>query len=464
MYLSGPVQHLEASQKLTQKQVMSQKLIQSIKLMAMPIAELRETIHQEAERNPALEIVREAGEIDEQPAEESRVYTSQIADSDPFQNSSDPGYQPTSKGDSDSKQRFIEGTVSREESLSGHLIEQLGYLNISENTRNLAERIIWNLDGDGFHLETPESVLENIDNEVITAILRLIHRLEPIGCGCKDWRESLKVQAEIRGDAPEQFNPFIDKSLPLMENQKFDEARAALDASPEDWEELNSYIRLLNPFPGRLYNSETIPYIIPDLIVKHTDSGPVLTLNDEVLPILRIDPEFEKLKDGFSNNKETTRRIKDYSQQAQYFINSLTQRDNTLLKTAQAIVESQRDFFIGGPRHLKPLILKDIAEKTGVHGATVSRITTNKYIQTEWGIFELKYFFTNSISGTAESSSPFSKTAVKEILKTLISTDGDQKISDQKLCNLLQKRGIKIARRTVAKYRKELNLPASFGS
>lgn len=441
---------------------MSQKLIQSIKLMAMPITELRKTIHQEVERNPALEIVHEAGEADEPPAKESRIYANQIADSDPFQNSSDPGYQPASKSDPDSKQRFIEGTVSREESLSGHLIEQLGYLTISENTQKLAAQIIWNLNSDGFHRETPESVLENIDSEVINAILTLIHGLEPIGCGCKDWRESLKVQAEIYGDAPEQFNAFIDKALPLMENQKFDEARAALGTSLEDWEELNNYIRLLNPFPGRLYSSEIIPYIIPDLLIEHTSSGPVLTLNDEVLPILRIDPEFEKLKDEFSQNKETKRHIKEYSQQAQYFINSLTQRDNTLLKTAQAIIEFQRDFFIGGPHQLKPLRLKDIAERIGMHIATVSRITTNKYIQTERGIFELKYFFTNSISGTAKSDSQFSKTAVKEILKTLISADSNQKISDQKLCNLLEKRGISIARRTVAKYRKELNLPPSF--
>ena len=189
----------------------------------------------------------------------------------------------------------------------------------------------------------------------------------------------------------------------------------------------------------------------------------VLILNDEVIPVLRVDPAFEQMKEEAAGDKEAKRFISDHSRDARYFINSLVQRENTLLKTAYAIVEFQRDFFSGGPRFLKPLTLKAVAAEIGVHEATVSRITTNKYIQTEWGLFELKYFFTNSISGAGSSGSRVSKVAAKEVIKEILSETGSNKrISDQKICDLLARRGINLARRTVAKYRNELDLPSSY--
>lgn len=456
-------QRLTTTQNLAQKQVITQKLIQSIKLMAMPLTELRETISQEVEKNPALEMVREAGEVDAPSISESSVRDDRVTESDLFADSSDPGYQPAPKGDADSKQRFLEGAVSRAPSLHDRLIDQLRLLDLPSSIADLAEKIIWNLDEDGFHREPPELLASHADSEALDVALAAVRGLDPIGCGCLDWRESLIIQSQVLGDGPEEFSKYVFEVLPLLEKKRPEDVRTALKFSKEDWEDFDEYVRTLNPFPGRLYSTDSAQYIIPDLIVRKEKGEHVLILNDEVLPVLRVDPEFERIKEDAGGNRETKRFISDHSREARFFINSLAQRDNTLLKTAKCIIEFQRDFFSGGPRFLKPLTLKDVAGEIGVHEATVSRITTNKYIQTDWGLFELKYFFTNSISGAGSSGSRVSKVAAKEIIKEILSELGpDQRLSDQKLSDLLARRGINLARRTVAKYRKELDLPSSY--
>ena len=455
-------QRLTTSQSLAQKQVITQKLIQSIRLMAMPLAELRETIHEEADKNPALEVVREAGEVDTPPIGENTL-PENLGETDLFADSSDPGYQPLPKGDPDSKRRFIEGALSRRKSLHDHLLDQLRLLRLPPSTARLAESIIWNLNSDGFHREPPELLASEADTHALKAALTIIPELEPIGCACSNWRESLIHQARIRGDAPGQFERFVRIALPRMETGKPNDVRAALKFSRDDWEDLNTYITVLNPFPGRLYAADSAQYIVPDLVVRNDEGEHVLILNDEILPVIRLNPEFESVKTETAAGRDAKKFIAEHSREARYFINSLAQRDNTLLKVAHSVVEFQRDFFFRGPRALKPLTLKDVAAEIGVHEATVSRITTNKYVQTDWGLFELKYFFTNSISGAGSSGSRVSKVAAKEVIREIITESGAEKrISDQKVCDLLARRGINLARRTVAKYRKELDLPSSY--
>ncbi len=456
-------QRLSTHQSLAQKQVITQKLIQSIKLMAMPLSELRETIQEEVDKNPALEVVREAGEVDAPAQSETLVRENQVTETDPFVNSSDPGYQAAPKGDPDSKQRFLEGAVSREASLYDRLIDQLRLMDVSDEVAELSERIIWNLDGDGFNREAPELLMRLPDSDVLNESLSLVRGMDPLGCACSDWRESLLVQAEIRGDGPDNFEHFVRDALVLLEKKRSEDVRLYMKISREDWDDFEEYIRTLTPFPGRLYSTEKPQYVIPDLVVRKIEGEHVLILNDEVLPVLRVDPEFEKIKEEAVGDKNAKRFISDHSREARYFINSLAQRDNTLLKAAHSIIEFQRDFFSGGPRFLKPLTLKDVAGEIGVHEATVSRITTNKYVQTDWGLFELKFFFTNSISGAGSSGSRVSKVAAKEVVKEILAETGpDKRISDQKLSDLLARRGINLARRTVAKYRKELDLPSSY--
>lgn len=443
-------QRLTTRQSLAQKQVMTQKLIQSIRLMAMPLQELRETIRDEADKNPALEIVREAAEVP-LPSRDN-------PEPEAFANSSDPGYLPGPKGDPDGRQRFLEGAVFREESLGDHLTAQLHLTKIPENIQNTAEKIIWNLDGDGFHQEDPDFLSAETTPEELDWALRTVRALDPQGCACSGWKESLIVQAGIRGDAPPHFARFVTEALPMMEKKRPSDVRASMNMSEDDWEDLEEYIKCLQPFPGRLYSADAPQYIAPDIVVRKEEGEYQLILNDEVMPVLRVDPEFENIEDS---NKDTKKFIASHAREARYFINSLAQRDNTLLKTARSIVEFQRDFFTGGPGCLKPLTLKNIAEDIGVHETTVSRITTNKYIQTEWGLFELKYFFSSSVSGP--DGSGVSKVAVQEVIKNILTeAPPGKRLSDQKITDLLSGKGISVARRTVAKYRKELDLPSSY--
>lgn len=456
--MSSQSPRLAPVQKQTLKLKLSQRLLQSIKLMAMPVAELRETIQEEADNNPALDIVREAGEVDAPAETENRS-----SEEDPFINSSDPGWQPSAPGDPDSKQRFLEGALSREASLNDRLIEQIRIIDLSDTVASLAEKLVGNLDEDGFHREPPDLVTTPEEKDVLEDALEVIRALDPLGCGCADWRESLVVQARIRGDAPEDFDRFVNQGLILLETKKTEDVRQTMGIDQEEWEFLEIYIQELNPFPGRLYSTEAPRYIIPDLEVRKDEGEYLLYLNDEALPVLQVDPLFEELREEQGTDKEARKFLSRHVQDARYFINSLAQRENTLLKTAKAIVEFQRDFFRGGPRYLKPLTLKDVAEEIGVHEATVSRITTNKYVQTEWGLYELKYFFTNSISGAGSSGSRISKEAAKQvILEILREAPPEKRLSDQKITVLLAKRGINIARRTVAKYRGELDLPSSY--
>lgn len=456
-------QTMATVQKLAHRQIMTTSMIQSIRLMAMPLTELRETIQEELEKNPALELEREAAAAERYSVSEAEIKKNQLNESDPFANSSDPGYQPRQQKDADSNQRFIEGTISRAESLHDHLLSQLSLLTLDTTLRELTEKVIWNLDGNGFHLEAPELLIPPDHNYLLPQILGIIQGFDPVGCGCMNWRESLIVQAAIRGDAPEDFERFVNEALTLMEKKRHEDVRTTLKISKDDWEFLETYTSILNPFPGRQYATEQVQYIIPDLQVKKDDDEHTLVLNDEVLPVLRVDAEFEKLCSGDMENKETKQFITSHLRDARQFINSLTQRENTLLKAAKAIIEFQRDFFAGGPRFLRPLTLNDIAGEIGVHEATVSRITMNKYIQTEWGLFPLKYFFSNSISGAGSSGSGVSKVAAKEVIREILTANnGKKRISDNKMSELLARRGIHIARRTVAKYRKELDIPAVY--
>ena len=230
----------------------------------------------------------------------------------------------------------------------------------------------------------------------------------------------------------------------------------------DDVQEALEYIKGLTPFPGRLFSSDKPTYVVPDVMVVMREGQFVLIMNDEEIPVLGVSDSFSDMANADAA-RDVKRFVKSKVKDARWFIHSIRQRNETLLKTSRAIVEFQRDFFLNGPKALVPLTLKDIAGEVGVHEATISRITNGKYIQTEWGIFELKYFFTNSISGAGSSGSRFSKEGVKQVIKEILEEEtGDRHLSDQGIADLLEKRGIKLARRTVAKYRKELDISSSY--
>jgi RNA polymerase sigma-54 factor len=436
---------------------MNPQLYQSIQLMAMPIQELKFTIREELEKNPALEVI-------EEKSDESLETAELRTEEDFFENSSDPG-RTLNEEASDSKRKFMEGALSRPESLHDHLILQLRVQPIEPEQFHVGELLVQNLDDNGFHLEDPETLVKGENKKLIPATIKLIQGFDPVGTCTADYRESLIIQTSLNPAAPEYTTDILSDYLDLLEKSKFAEIARKLKISQDHVLSILDFIKTLEPFPGRQYSTSKSTYVIPDLLVTMKEGEFFLILNDEEIPVLGINPFFtEIMKNGKEKSEKNLKAfVNSNVKDARWFIRSIHQRNQTLLKIAKAIVEFQRDFFIKGPKYLVPLTLKDIAEEVEVHETTVSRITTAKYVQTEWGIFELKHFFSNSISGAGSQGSRFSKEGVKEIIREIIENDSsDKHLSDQKISDLLKKQGINIARRTVAKYRNELDIDSSY--
>jgi RNA polymerase sigma-54 factor len=229
--------------------------------------------------------------------------------------------------------------------------------------------------------------------------------------------------------------------------------------------EIMAFVRTLDPLPGRNFSRDVVRYVLPDVQVILQDGEFIIILNDEMIPVLGINPLFESMarRKGETKDPKTRQFISQNLQDARWFIRTIGQRNETLLKVCRAIVDFQREFFLKGPKYMRPLTLKDVAGEVGVHEATVSRITSSKYMQTEWGIFSLKHFFSNSVAGTGSTSTRFSKEGVKEIIREIIGQEGGGGgLSDQKIVELLASKGVSLARRTVAKYRGELAIESSY--
>jgi RNA polymerase sigma-54 factor len=435
---------------------MSPQLYQSIKLMELPTLELRETIEAEIERNPALELLHDPLIVSLEgsagvPKEED----------DYFETASDTGYIRGNGDEATQEQhKFIEGVLTRSETLQEHLLWQLRLEPVDGETRRLGELLIQNLDSDGFHKEPVEALLAGEPMERIQAAMSLVQSLDPLGTCTADYRESLRVQLALLPDAPEGIEEVLSY-LELLERMKIPELAKKLNRTQEEVRSMVSLLRSLSPFPGRKFASDDTRFVVPDVQVLKKEGEFMIRLNQEEIPVLGINPFFMQLSDKKEGDKPARDFVKENIKEARWFIQSINRRNHTLLRVSRAIVEFQRSFFVKGPQYLAPLTLRDIAGELGVHETTVSRTANGKYMQTEWGIFELRHFFTNSISGSGSGGSRFSKEGVKAVIRELIAQE-DRHFSDQEISRLLAKRGISLARRTVAKYRNELELGSSY--
>jgi RNA polymerase sigma-54 factor len=438
---------------------MNAQLFQSIKLMELPVMELREKIEEEMERNPALEVLEDPAIVSLDAAVSPRR-----EEDDYFEATSDSGFIKQGDEASDARQRFIEGVLSRPQTLQEYLLWQLRLQPIDEELRKICETLIQNLDEDGFHKEAPETLFKPVPSARLGDALRLVQTLDPQGACTADYHESLKVQISMLPDAETGIADALDH-LELLEKGRFAEAAKKMDRGEDEIRIFLDRIKQLSPFPGRRFGSaeSDVRYVVPDVQVIKKEGEFALVLNEEEIPVLGINPFFMKL--AVSRKKGEDKPTRDFAKEnvreARWFIASVNQRNHTLLRVARAILEFQKAFFAEGPMYLAPLTLRDIAQELGVHETTVSRTANGKYIQTEWGIFELRHFFSNSISGIGSGGSRFSKKGVQEIIRELISQE-DQNLSDQEISGLLARRGISLARRTVAKYRKELELGSSY--
>lgn len=353
-------------------------------------------------------------------------------------------------------------TLTRLPSLSDHLLWQLHLTSSDPNMVRGGEWIIGNLDDDGYLRATLDELAQEsgIPLKNMQQTLELIQNFDPAGIAARDLRECLLIQVkqlDMQGTLVEKI---IEEHLPDLEKRKYPNIAKALNVTTQEVMEASQIIiHELEPKPGRPYLSSDTNYVVPDVYVIKIEDRYVVQLNDEGLPKVRINPYYRKLLSRKENiDKVTKDYVEERLRSAQWLIKGMEQRNKTIYKVAESIVKFQRDFLEQGISHLKPMVLKDVAEDIGMHESTISRVTTNKYMHTPQGIFPMKYFFTTGFA--AGTGSEISSLTVKDAIQKMIKEeDPSNPLKDQQIVDTLKARGIDIARRTVAKYREELRIP-----
>jgi RNA polymerase sigma-54 factor len=477
---------LTLSQRLSQQQKLSPQQIQYQKLLQLNTLALEQRIKTELELNPILEeeleLSQETDEKDKDKEEETT--TDEVKDPDneefsleDYMNDDDFDHERVYRG-SDEEQFHPLAPVR--ETLSEHLIEQLNMLNLDENLNRLGEEIIGNLDDGGYLKRGLGEILNElelfdhikIDPEEAENLLKRIQLFDPLGIACRDLQECLLVQIR-NGKNFDPYYRYIAEKM-LMEfyddftKRRFDVLRQKMDLSDDTLKETVNLIQSLNPKPGEgNIDSAEMNQISPDFIIEKVENDYVITLNDRSMPSVTISKQYLEMfesnrRRGKKSNreKETYKFLREKFESAKWFIACIQQRRDTLMKIMQAIFQRQYEFFEKGPKALRPMIYKDIAQEINMDISTISRVVNGKYVQSPQGIHELKYFFSEGLA--TDNGEEVSNKHIKERLKEIIDKEDKRKpFSDDKLAELLNEEGIHIARRTVAKYREQLRLPVA---
>ena len=466
---------INQKQVLSLQQKLSPQQIQMIKLLELPTVQLEQRIKQEIEDNIVLEEEDRKTEDEEQQPQEISVDEYLREDDTPSYKSRINNYSK------DDKQRPVYLTEGR--SLQEYLVEQLGYRNLSEREMRLAVYLIGSIDEDGYLRRDLESVAddiaftEGIETSVaeLERLLGIIHELEPAGIGARNLQECLLLQMDqqpldtrarrlARRILTSHFEEFVKKH--------YEKLIARLQVSEEDFREAIAEIRRLSPKPGNLYaegGTDTTPYIIPDFILDYQDGHFQLSLNSYNVPEVRINRRYvEMIRDMVGTDgkvrekdREAVQFVKSKIDSAKWFISAIKQRHDTLMRTMQTILDYQQEYFKDGDRSkLRPMILKDIADRTGLDVSTISRVVNSKYVQTQFGIILLKSLFSEAMQ--TESGEEVSSYEIKHILQECIDEeDKRHPLTDETLMDILNAKGYRIARRTVAKYREMLGIPVA---
>ena len=472
------------SLKLSQKLVMTPSLQQAIKLLQMTRMELETLLTQELVENPVLE---ESGEITE---EETPQREEQEAAPDPPANGDGLDHEKSMEnidldayfGDywegsgassmmEEREEPPIENSLSREADLYDHLLWQLHMAEIGPRQREIVELIIGNLNPDGFLVATLEEILAMGDAEgreytmaEIEEALAVVRSFDPPGIACVDLRESLLLQMDMKGiEAESLARRMVDEAWDLFLRRQFPAVAKKLNVDLPDLEAALEVVRTLETHPGRQFSTDRPHYIEPDVFVRRVGDEYVIQLNDDGLPRLRVSRAYRRMLQTMRSEgrqSEAQAFIKDKIRSAVWLIKSLDQRQRTIYKVAASIVRQQREFLDRGIEHLRPMVLRDVAEDIGMHESTVSRVVSNKYIHTQRGLFPMKFFFHSGID--REYGDNISSLTVKRKIEQMIQAEDPKRpLSDSELMRILNREGIQIARRTVAKYRDELNIPSS---
>jgi RNA polymerase sigma-54 factor len=460
--------------KLVQKLILTPSLQQAIKLLPMSTLELSELLNQEMVENPMLEEVpteelqpveaTQDKQEEQKSAEKEKGDTWDDQDYEYFFGDYlDDGYRP--KTPTEVKELPpIENTLSTSASLADHLLWQLSMQTDEPTTREIGEAIIGNLDDDGYLVATVEELaaMGPWSTDDVEKALNLVQGFDPVGVASRDLQECLLIQLRHFGHAGTAAERIVTEHMRLLQNHQVPELARKLGMSIDDLKQHIELIRHLDPKPGSRHNPSQSQYVIPDVYVVKVEDAYVALLNEEGLPQLRISPVYRRLLDkGASENTDETRAyVKDKFRSALWLIKSVEQRQKTIHKVATSIINFQRDFLDHGIEYLRPLVLRDVANDIGMHESTVSRVVTNKYMHTPQGVFEMKYFFHSGIASSYGEA--VSSVTIKQRIRKIIEQEDPRKpLSDSKIVSILQREGLELARRTIAKYREELKIPTS---
>ena len=482
-------QHLQQ----VQKQILAPRMIQSMEILQLPILALQERIEQEMEENPVLEMQEEDPDL---PADEAEVEAESEAPDSPTEEERELVIDDTTNNEDDferllnmdeqwpdhfedrsrpSRNRMEEegqrkhdamaNMAARPQTLKDYLHEQLGWFGLEPKLRAMADRIIYNLDSNGYLQSSLEDLIGSDADEEELALakqaLAIVQRLDPPGVGAHDLRECLLLQLTPGMPFHEQLRTLILSHLEDLEHNRMPVIARRTGYSIELIQQVLEELRRLNPKPGADFNDAVVPAVTPDVFVEPTEGGGYqVRLEDGRTPSLFISPYYRKLLASRDSNEETREYIKRKLSAAQWLIESIQQRRNTITRVSQAIVDHQTEFLNKGPEAIEPLKMQQIADKVGVHVTTVSRAVDDKWIQTPRGIFPLKRFF---CGGTvAADGEEVAWDAVRLKLQEIVDNeDKEHPLSDVDLVKELAKHGIKVARRTVTKYRKAMDIPSS---
>src|SRR5213075_451939 len=348
-------------------------------------------------------------------------------------------------------------------SLTDHLMWQLSMQSDDPLIREIGSAIIGNLDDDGYLVASFEELAAmgswNVGD--VERALKTVQGFDPVGVAARDLQECLLLQLRHLGMAGSPAERIVTEHMRLLQNHQVPELARKLGLSIDDLKQHIELIRHLDPKPGSRHNPSQSQYVIPDVYIVKVEDQYVAVLNEEGLPQLRISPVYRRLLDKSADNTTETRAyVKDKFRSALWLIKSVEQRQKTIHKVANSIINFQRDFLDHGIEHLRPLVLRDVANDIGMHESTVSRVVTNKYMHTPQGVFEMKYFFHSGISSSYGES--VSSVTIKQRIRKIIENEDPRKpLSDSKIVNILQREGLVLARRTIAKYREELKIPTS---
>jgi RNA polymerase sigma-54 factor len=462
---------------------MTPSLQQAIKLLQLSKLELQEVLNQELLENPLLEESAEEIKAEEQAETEAQEKTEAAAEAKPaepakekekdsfeeidydayFQDYIEYGYNPRGMGE-EHEEFPIENTLTRPPNLTDHLTWQLSMSDASPTVKEIGAFIIGNIDEDGYLRATDEEIAAagGYDPKDVQKAIDAVQSLDPIGVGARDLRECLLLQLAFLEIENEMVEIIIRDHWEMFMQRHFVQLAKVLGIDMKTLEGIVEVIKHLDPKPGRKYSNERAIYVEPDVYVHKVGDEYVIVLNEDGMPKLRINGSYRSMLNSMDSKQdgETVNYIKDKIRSAVWLIKSLDQRQRTIYKVAESIVKHQREFLEKGIDFLRPLVLRDVADDIQMHESTVSRVVSNKYMHTPRGLFLMKYFFHSGIdSDTGEDIS--SLTVKKKIQSYIEAEDPRKPLSDSKIMKILNDEGINIARRTVAKYRDELNIPSS---